>query len=97
MSSTGALLARYGGEELVVMLPDTGAQGAMEVAQAIRRNIAQRRIAHRDSPVSDLVTVSIGAATMTPDSENRPEKLIAAADQALYAAKEGGRERICVA
>lgn len=91
------LLARYGGEELVVILSNTGAQGAMEVAQAIRRNLAQRQIPHGDSPVAKQVTVSIGAATTSPDPQTHPEQLIAAADQGLYAAKEVGRDRICAA
>jgi len=91
------LLARYGGEELIVMLPGVGAQGAMEVAQAIRGNLAQRRIPHGNSPVAGQVTVSIGAATTTPSPESRQELLIAAADRSLYAAKEGGRDRICAA
>jgi hemerythrin len=89
------LLARYGGEELIVMLPDIAAEGAMLVAQEIRGKLAQRQIPHGDSPVSGQVTVSIGAATMTPGPQARPEELVAAADRALYAAKQAGRDRVC--
>ena len=92
------LLARYGGEELMVLLPSTALNGAKRMAQSIRKAIADRHIPHADSPVSGEaeVTVSIGIATMTPDEATGPAALVAAADQALYAAKDGGRNRVCV-
>lgn len=89
------LLARYGGEELVVLLPNTDLNGATLAAQNIRKAISDLHIQHADSPVAGEVTVSIGVAMMTPDQATRSSALIAAADNALYAAKEGGRNRMC--
>ncbi len=91
----GDLLARYGGEELAVVLPNTDLGGATLVAQAIQRALAELHVPHADSPVADRVTVSIGAATMVPDRQSHSAQLLAAADHALYSAKEGGRNRIC--
>lgn len=91
----GDLLARYGGEELVAILPNTELSGAVLVAQAIGRELAERNIPHADSPVADHVTVSIGAATIVPDKHSSSSSLLAAADQALYSAKESGRNRVC--
>ncbi len=91
----GDLLARYGGEELTVILPNTELNGAILVAQAIQRGLADLRIPHADSPVADQVTVSIGVAMMAPDKETNSVQLVAAADRGLYSAKEGGRNRIC--
>jgi hemerythrin len=91
----GDLLARYGGEELIAVLPNTDLSGAMLVAQAIQRELAARNIPHADSTVADHVTVSIGAAATVPDRHRTSAELIAAADHALYSAKESGRNRIC--
>lgn len=91
----GDLLARYGGEELAVILPNTDLSGAMPVAQAIQRELAELHIPHADSPVADQVTLSIGAAAMLPSELTSSAMLIAAADRGLYAAKECGRNRIC--
>ncbi|MFY9326749.1 MAG: bacteriohemerythrin [Georgfuchsia sp.] len=89
------LLARYGGEELAVILPNTDLKGAIPVAQAIQRELAVLRIPHAGSAASDLVTLSIGAASMLPDEQTGSALLVAAADRGLYAAKESGRNRIC--
>jgi hemerythrin len=89
------LLARYGGEELVALLPITDLNGATSVAQNIRKAVSDLHIQHADSPVAGEVTVSIGVASMMPDRATGSSALIAAADDALYAAKEGGRNRVC--
>ncbi len=89
------LLARYGGEELVVLLPNTDLNGATGTAQNIRNAISSQHIPHAGSSVSGEVTVSIGVATMAPDQATGYAALIAAADKALYAAKECGRDRVC--
>ena len=89
------MLARYGGEELVALLPNTDLNGATGIAQDIRKAISDRHIPHADSPVTGEVTVSIGVATMTPDQATGCATLIAAADKAMYAAKESGRNRVC--
>ena len=93
----GDLLARYGGEELVVLLPNTERAGALCTAQAIQRAIAALQLPHGGSPVAAEVTVSIGAATQWPVRQSAPAALLTSADQALYAAKEAGRNRISVA
>jgi len=89
------LLGRYGGEEMLVVLPNTELEGACAVAAAIAAQMAAMRIPHRSSAVAAYVTVSIGAAAMTSETPLSVERLIAAADQALYLAKEEGRNRIC--
>jgi diguanylate cyclase (GGDEF)-like protein/hemerythrin-like metal-binding protein len=88
------LLARYGGEEMIVLLPNTDLDGAHCVATRIQTQLEASHIAHRDSPVADHVTVSIGIAAVTPTGSHEPDFIIAAADRALYAAKENGRNQI---
>src|SRR4028118_340411 len=87
------LVARYGGEEFVVILPNTNGEGALKVAEAIRLAIKALAIAHPQSPISKHVTLSLGVSCTIPCQKSCPEKLIAAADGALYQAKETGRDR----
>ncbi|WP_338073118.1 diguanylate cyclase domain-containing protein [Halochromatium salexigens] len=91
------LVARYGGEEFVVLLPDTDATGAREVAEKMRAAIHTLAIPHAYSPVSDHITISLGGSTHQPQRQ-RPatssEALKQVADQALYQAKEQGRDRL---
>lgn len=89
------LLARYGGEEIVALLPNTDLAGARLVAEGIQAKLAALAIPHAASGIAAHVTVSIGAACLRPGADNRPEQLIAAADSALYEAKRQGRNRIC--
>ncbi|AWV20119.1 GGDEF family protein (plasmid) [Roseomonas mucosa] len=93
---SGDIVARYGGEELAVILPNTYALGAVSVAERIRAAVAALELAHPASPPYGIVTVSIGAATAlpVPDSPIGPAALIAAADGVLYAAQHGGRNRV---
>lgn len=91
------LVARYGGEELAVILPNTDSAGAVHIAQQIREAIARLQIPHADSTVSDYITVSMGIASMVPSDAQIADDLFAAADRALYTAKEHGRDRYCVA
>jgi diguanylate cyclase (GGDEF)-like protein len=88
------LLARYGGEELVVLLPETPSVGARAVAQDIQRAIAAAHLPHAASPVAPELTVSIGIATLQPVPGGDPDALVLAADAALYAAKAAGRNRL---
>ncbi|MDR3087205.1 MAG: diguanylate cyclase [Azoarcus sp.] len=93
------MVARYGGEEFSVILPETESEGALAVAEAMRLGIEGLRIDHAWSGVSPVVTISVGVATVIPprDDETGIPALIKAADDALYRAKEGGRNQVKVA
>jgi diguanylate cyclase (GGDEF)-like protein len=91
------LVARYGGEEFVALLVDTDAEGARLVAERMRERVEGLGIDHRASSASPFLTVSLGVATMRPGARMRPEELVRRADQALYAAKQGGRNRVATA
>ena len=90
----GDLAARYGGEEFAVLLPETDISGAVNVACRIQDNIEALGIVHGFSPVSAVVTASMGVAAMVPDKGLSCNELVEAADQQLYAAKEEGRNRV---
>jgi diguanylate cyclase (GGDEF)-like protein len=91
VAGTAGLVARYGGEEFGVILPDTPLARAMVVAERIRVKVAQLRIPHQNSPVHGYVTLSLGVSSILPNPEATPAQLVAAADQALYQAKQQGR------
>jgi diguanylate cyclase (GGDEF)-like protein len=91
------LVARYGGEEFAAILPNTDLTGALAVAQAMRDQVRALNIPHAFSAVNRLVTVSIGVSSIIPSRQQSPSELIAAADAALYAAKNAGRDRIATA
>lgn len=87
------LVARYGGEEFAVILSNTNMEGALKVTADIQAAIANLAIPHENSDVSDLVTLSIGFASLIPTSARSPQDLISHADQAMYEAKTRGRNR----
>jgi len=92
---TGDFPARYGGEEFVVLLPNTDRESALTPAERIRAALARMPVPGLDDC---SVTASIGVATVQgSDCESRAEQLFRTADAALYAAKEGGRNRVCAA
>ncbi|MFB2923640.1 MULTISPECIES: diguanylate cyclase domain-containing protein [Aerosakkonema] len=88
------LVARYGGEEFAAILPNTEAQGALKVAQAMRDRVHQLQLPHPCSQVNNCVTVSLGVASAIPTEDDVPTTLITNADKALYEAKNQGRDRI---
>jgi len=91
---SGDLAARYGGEELVVVLPQTGMDAATAFAENLREAIHAQAIRHEGSPFG-IVTVSIGVASIIPVlPEDVPAQLIKDADLALYTAKARGRNRV---
>lgn len=89
--------ARLGGEEFAILLPDTLAENARLVAEALRLAVAHLEIGHERSKVADHLTLSIGVATLIPEVDTRANELLARADQALYRAKSEGRNRVIVA
>ena len=86
--------ARYGGEEFCVILPDTELSSAVRIAETARAAIAGLKIPHAHSPASPFVSISGGVAVLHLESEITAALLIAAADQALYQAKQLGRNRM---
>lgn len=85
-------VARYGGEEFAVILPATALPGARERAEEIRRGVRRLGITHPGFTKGDSVTVSVGVGGQTPPVS--PEELVRRADEALYRAKETGRDRV---
>ena len=92
----GDIAARFGGEEFVVVLPDTDIGGAVAVAAKIHRAVRALHIAHEASEYA-IVSVSIGAACSGVDDAAGVPGLLNAADQALYVAKAGGRNQTALA
>ncbi len=91
----GDLMARYGGEELTIILPDTDLQGATLFAERILEGIRQLNIAHSGSPLG-IITASIGASALIPHPYNdTPLGLVNMADNALYVAKKAGKNQVC--
>jgi diguanylate cyclase (GGDEF)-like protein len=87
--------ARYGGEEFVVVLPDVDTPGAVAIAEAIRTGILDLGIRHATGS-SDRLTASIGVTTCYPEREDSIQAALKLADDALYRAKERGRNRVVV-
>ncbi|MBD2260814.1 diguanylate cyclase [Pseudanabaena sp. FACHB-2040] len=87
------LVARYGGEEFAIVLPGTGAKGAIAVAQRVQVAIQALAMPHCQSQVQDTVTVSMGIASIIPDRATPPKVLIQQADKTLYQAKQRGRNQ----
>jgi diguanylate cyclase (GGDEF)-like protein len=90
------LAARYGGEEFVLLASHTDTERAMHLANVVRESIESLELTHADAP-QGKVTVSIGVAVLQPGNRQRPELLITKADEALYCAKNAGRNRVMLA
>jgi len=88
------LVARYGGEEFVVLLPNTESEGAVLVAEKLLDKIMNLKIPHESSDVSEYVTISIGVATSMPERTSKYRCFFALADEAMYKAKDSGRNTV---
>ncbi|MEK7698775.1 MAG: diguanylate cyclase [Planctomycetota bacterium] len=93
----GDLVARYGGEEFSIVLPDTHSESATQYADRVRIAIDTLCIPHEYSKTSKHITISMGVATVIPNNNMTPDNLIKLSDDALYQAKQEGRNRIKVA
>jgi diguanylate cyclase (GGDEF)-like protein len=86
--------ARYGGEEFAVLMPDCAHDPALHVGERLRDVVGRLCLTHGATEAGALVTLSIGVATEVPMDEMHSDLLVAKADQALYAAKHSGRDRV---
>jgi diguanylate cyclase (GGDEF)-like protein len=89
-------LCRYGGEEFIAVLPDTDEKGVLEVANRFLRETKKLKIAHKTSSAGKNVTISIGVATVKPGKKDKANSLVNKADEALYQAKQSGRDCVKV-
>ena len=89
-------IARYGGDEFMVVLEKSSIDEAVKVAENIKDTIAELNIPHEFSKISDRVTLSIGAASVIPNENMTIKDFIREADKALYSAKKFGRNQVAV-
>lgn len=87
------IVSRYGGEEFSIILPETGKEGAITLAERIRCSVAEQQFPHKETQPGGNLTISFGVATF-PDDARDPETLVERADKALYLAKGMGRNRV---
>lgn len=95
-SRAGEVVGRYGGEEFILILPGASAEAALRTAQRLQEMVIADAIPHSASRVADVITVSQGVVTVTPDAELTPGDVVKRADTALYQAKHQGRNGIAV-
>ncbi|NET08727.1 MAG: PleD family two-component system response regulator [Symploca sp. SIO2B6] len=89
------LAARYGGEEFALILPNTHLEGAVYLARRVRQQLKQAAIPHTASTIKPYITLSMGVTSVIPNDDT-PQSLVEMADQALYKAKQQGRDRLLV-
>ena len=87
-------VARFGGEEFVLVLPETDAESAKQIAERCRKLVGHLRIPHEQSKVAQLLTLSLGVGTIIPEAHDSPLAFIEAVDRLLYQAKQQGRDRL---
>ena len=96
LPESGAVAARFGGEEMAVLLPGFGQAASLLLAEKLRRAVEALKIAHEANAPSGIVTISIGLCVLPKGHSETSETLIVSADQALYEAKSQGRNRIAL-
>lgn len=97
LNRPGDMVARYGGEEFIAVLSGTDLAGAVRMAERMGTRVKELGIRHERSTVAPHVTISLGVAFLRPDFSCNPMDLVTMADQALYAAKAKGRNRLEIA
>lgn len=90
----GDLFARFGGEEFILLLPNTPEAGALKIAEQCRELVESLSIPHHKSTVSDVVTISVGLCSLIPDGSLMEHDMLDLTDQALYCAKDRGRNQV---
>ena len=88
------LLARFGGEEFVLLMPEAGAETAARMGERLRQQVMALGIEHAPDATYPILTISVGHATQTPSAHVSGDALLAAADRAMYRAKRNGRNRV---
>ena len=88
------LVARYGGEEFIAVLPNTDKEGALFVAERMRKSIEKLAMKHDQSQVANCVTISLGVVEIIPQQSDSIVDLISSVDNALYIAKQEGRNKV---
>lgn len=90
----GDLFARFGGEEFILLLPNTPEAGALKIADQCRELVESLSIPHHKSTISDVVTISVGVCSMVPEGGVTEHDMLDLTDQALYCAKDRGRNQV---
>jgi diguanylate cyclase (GGDEF)-like protein/PAS domain S-box-containing protein len=90
----GDFVARFGGEEFVILLPETDLNGAHHIGESLLSTMKKLQIPTEVSEIGNYVTLSIGCATLIPSDQHKPEDLIKLADKNLYLAKETGKNQV---
>jgi diguanylate cyclase (GGDEF)-like protein len=90
----GDVVARFGGEEFAIILPETKESAAMMLSEGLLQKVRELNIKHESSKTSQIVTISIGVGTVIPDKNTVSADLVEIADKALYQAKQSGRDNV---
>jgi len=96
LRGTSDCVARFGGEEFVVLLPGVSEADCADVAERLRLAVEALELPHLGVGSRSTVTISAGVASVVPQKSRQPHSLLAAADEALYCAKRSGRNRVVI-